>query len=77
MGSHVTHSLDVIIYSRVATRETVHNALTMEALHDLEAKAGDNLNAYVMAPNREKMWTVLGPDLGDDAGRSTIIYIVF
>ena len=26
-----------------------------------------------MAPNREKLWTVLGPDFGNDAGKSAII----
>ena len=26
-----------------------------------------------MAPNREKIWTVLGPEFGDDADKSTII----
>ena len=38
----------------VVTREMVCIALTMMALHDQEVKA-DVLNAYVMAPNCEKI----------------------
>ena len=40
-------------------RETMHITLTMAVLHDLEVKAADVLNAYVMAPNREKIWTLM------------------
>ena len=42
----------------------------MAVLHDLEVKAADVLNAYVMVPNRKKIWTVLSTNLGDDAGKS-------
>ena len=48
------HKPDVITYSSVVTRKTVCNALTMAALNDLEVKAAEVLNAYEMAPNREK-----------------------
>ena len=43
-------------------------ALTMAALHDLEIKAANVVNTYVMAPNHEKIWTALGPEFEDDAG---------
>ena len=52
-------------------------ALTMAALYDLEVKAADILNAYVMATNHEKIWTLLGLQLGDNAGESAIIFKVF
>ena len=48
-------------------------ALTTVALHDLEVKAADVLNAYMMEPNHEKIWTVVGPEFGDNAGRSAVI----
>ena len=51
------HTTDVIDYSNVVTRETMHFSLTMAVLHNLEVKAVGVLNAYVTAPNREK-WTV-------------------
>ena len=31
------------------------------------------LNAYVMIPSREKIWTELGPEFDDDAGKFTVI----
>ena len=72
-GGYMTHTLDTMIYFSVVTRETVHIALTMSALHNLEFKAADVLNAYVMAPIQENIWTVLGPEFGDDGGKSAII----
>ena len=71
-GGHVTHIPYTITYSNVVTRETVWIALTMAALHDLEVKAADALNAYVMEPNHEKIWTVLDPEFGYNAGKSAI-----
>ena len=32
----------------------------MAALHDLKVKAADVLNTYVAAPNRDKIWAVIG-----------------
>ena len=72
-GGHLTHTPDVITYFSVVTRKTVCIALTMVAFHELEVKAAVVLNAYVMAPNREKMWTGLCQEFGDDAGESAII----
>jgi len=43
------------------------------ALNDLDVKVGNALNAYITAPVKEKVWTVLGPEFGPDAGRSAII----
>ncbi len=31
------------------------------------------MNAYITAPVKEKVWTVLGPEFGHDAGKSAII----
>ena len=51
----------------------MHISQTMAALHDLQVKAADVLNAYMMAPNREKILTVLGPKFRNDTGKSAII----
>ena len=72
-GGHMTHILDTITYSSVIMRETVCIALTMAALHDLEVKAADILNAHMVAPNKEKIWTVLHPEFGIDDDKSAII----
>ena len=74
-GGHMTQTPDVITYFIVFTRETVHIALTMAALHDLKVKAADIMNAYLMAPNRENIWRILAPEFGDDASKSAIIVI--
>ena len=45
----------------------------MVVLHDLEVKSADLLNAYQTAPKYEKIWTVVGPEFGGNASKSTII----
>ena len=51
MGGHMTLTPDIITYLSVVARETANITLTMAGLHDLEDKAADMLNAYVMALN--------------------------
>ena len=72
-GGHRTEAPATITYASVVSRETVLLALTIAALNDLEVKVGNVLNAYITAPVEEKVWTVLGPEFGRDAGRSAII----
>jgi hypothetical protein len=72
-GGHKIEAPATITYASVVSRETVRLALTITALNDLEVKVGDVLNAYITAPVKEKVWTVLGPEFGPDAGRSAII----
>ncbi len=62
-----------ITYASVVSCETVRIALLMAALNDLNVKVGDVLNAYITAPITKKVWTVLGPGFGIDAGKSAII----
>jgi hypothetical protein len=57
----------------VVSPEIVCLALTFVALNDLKVKVGELLNAYITAPVTEKVWTVLGPDFGLDAGKSAMI----
>jgi hypothetical protein len=42
-------------------------ALKLAALNDFNVKTADIENAYLTAPITEKVWTVLGPEFGDDA----------
>eukprot|EP01082_Thalassiosira_pseudonana_P011697 g10090.t1 g10090 contig4:1199731-1200276(-) len=60
-------------YASVVSRETVRIALLIAALNDLPVWAADIMNAYVTAPNQEKIWTTLGPEFGEDAGKKAII----
>ena len=47
--------------------------MTLAALNDLEVQASDVMNAYLTAPCDEKVWTILGPEFGEDAGKKAII----
>ena len=72
-GGHQVEAPAHLSYSSVVSRETVRIALTLAALNGLEVKASDIQNAYLTAPCSEKVWTVLGPEFGADAGRRAII----
>ena len=63
----------VVTYTSVVSRETICISLTLAALNDLEVKCGDVLNAYITAPVKEKIWTYLGPEYGDNEGKKAII----
>ena len=51
----------------------VRIALFLAGLMDLEVKTADIENAYITAPNAEKIYTVLGPEFGADEGKITFI----
>lgn len=72
-GGHMVEAPAVMTYASVVSRETVRVALTVAALNDLEVKASDVQNAYLTAPCEEKIWTILGPEFGDDQGKSALI----
>jgi hypothetical protein len=46
---------------------------TLAALNDLDVRMADIENAYLTAPITEKVWTVLGPEFGDNSGKSALI----
>jgi hypothetical protein len=48
-------------------------SLTLAALNDLDVKMADIENAYLMAPLTKKVWTVLGPEFEDDAGKHALV----
>eukprot|EP01082_Thalassiosira_pseudonana_P015427 g13704.t1 g13704 contig9:237785-238624(-) len=72
-GGHTTVAPATMTYASVVSRETVRIALLIAALNDLPVWAADIMNAYVTAPNQEKIWTTLGPEFGEDAGKKAII----
>jgi hypothetical protein len=51
----------------------VRIALTLAALNDVDVNMADIGNAYLTAPLTEKVWTVLGPEFGNDAGKRALI----
>ncbi len=72
-GRHMTKAPATITYASIVSHETVPIALLMAALNDLNVKVGDVLNAYITAPITAKVWTVLGPEFGNNAGKNAII----
>ncbi len=70
---HLTQAPATITYASVVSRETVRLALTFASLNDLKVKVGDVLNAYITAPVKKKVWTILGPKFGHDSGKSAVI----
>jgi hypothetical protein len=72
-GGHTTDAPHMMTYISVVSREYVRIALTLAALDDLDVMMGDTENAYLTAPITEKVWTVLGPEFGEDAGNRALI----
>ena len=76
-GGHVTKAPATITYASVVARDTVRIALLLAALNDLDVKVGDVLNVYITVPVTEKIWTILGPQFGIDAGKRVVIVPAF
>jgi hypothetical protein len=70
---HRTKAPTTITYASAVSHETVCIAVLMAALNVLEVKIGDVLNTYITAPVTKKVWTVLGPKFGSNAGKSAVI----
>jgi hypothetical protein len=72
-GGHTTDTPHAMTYASVVSRESVIIALTLAALNDLDVKMADIENAYLTTPITERVWTVLVPEFGDDAGKRALI----
>jgi hypothetical protein len=72
-GGHTTDTPHAMNYASVVSRESVRIAPTLASLNDLDVNMADIENAYLMAPITEKVWTVLGPEFGDDSGKRALI----
>jgi hypothetical protein len=74
-GGNTTYTPYAMTYASVVSRELVRAALTLDALNDLDVKMADIENAYLKAPITEKVWTVLGPEFGDGAGKRALMLV--
>jgi hypothetical protein len=72
-GGHTNEAPKTLTYASVVSQESVRIALTLAALNDLTVKTADIENAYLTAPISEKIWCVLGPEFGNDAGATAVI----
>ena len=71
-------------YASVVARDTVHIALLLAVLNDLDIKICDVLNVYITVTVTEKIWPVLRPKFGSlkSAGaafreRSGLLWVYF
>jgi len=65
-GGHTTDTPSAITYSSVVSRDSVRICLLLAALNGLDILAGDIQNAYLTAPNREKIYTRAGLEFGQE-----------
>jgi hypothetical protein len=72
-GGHTTETPHAMTYASFVSRESVRISLTLAALNDLNVKMADIENAYLTPPLTEKIWTVLGTEFVDDAGKRELI----
>jgi hypothetical protein len=72
-GGNTIDASHVMTYASVVSRESVRIVLTLAALNDLDVMMGDIENDYLTAPITEKVWTVLGPEFGDNTGKRALI----
>eukprot|EP00980_Cylindrotheca_fusiformis_P001039 scaffold282_cov121-Cylindrotheca_fusiformis.AAC.1 len=70
---HKTAPPASVTYSTVVSRDSVRLMLLVAALNGLDVQGADIQNAYLNAPNREKVWIRAGPEFGDDEGKCFIV----
>eukprot|EP00978_Attheya_sp_CCMP212_P034040 scaffold140628_cov38-Attheya_sp.AAC.1 len=57
---HKTGAPSSVTYSTVVSRDSVRILLTIAALNDLKILGADVQNAFLTAPNKEKVWIRAG-----------------
>jgi len=72
-GGHLTDVPSNLTYSSVVSRESVRIMFLIAALNDLQILSADIGNAYLNAPNREKVYAIAGKEFGSKAGQLVII----
>ena len=70
---HKTSAPSAVTYSTVVSRDSVRIILLIAALNDLDVQGADIQNAYLIAPNKEKLWMKAGPDFGDNQGKYYVV----
>jgi hypothetical protein len=72
-GGHLTDVPASMTYSSIISHESVRIMFLIAALNDLKVLGADIGNAYLNAPNREKVYAVAGKEFGSRAGENVII----
>lgn len=72
-GGHTTETPVILTYSSVVSCDSVWIGFLVAALNSLDIQAADIQNAYISAPCREKIWTIAGPEFGDEEGEVMLV----
>ena len=72
-GGHVAPEPEDSISSTVCSLSAVRTVLLLSELNDLKLTSVDIGNAYLEAKTTEKVYTVAGPEFGEDQGRIMLI----
>jgi hypothetical protein len=63
-GGHQTDPPKESLYSSIVSHDSVHLAFLIAALNDLEILSADIQNAYLNAPTKERIYTIVGQEFG-------------
>ena len=72
-GGHMTDPPATITYAILVSREKFMIALKLADLNDFPVKVVGIQNSYVTVPVTENIWTELGNEFGEYAGRKAIV----
>ena len=70
---HKTQPPKAMVYSSVVSHDSVRLILLIAALNDLEVLSADVQNAFLTAPNKEKVYLRAGPEFGINEGKTYIV----
>ena len=70
---HKTQPPKAMVYSSVVSHDSVRIILLIAALNDLEVLSADVQNAFLTAPNKEKVYLRAGPEFGINEGKTYIV----
>jgi hypothetical protein len=72
-GGHMTDPPPFLTYSTVVSRDSVRIGFLLAALNNLDLVSIDIGNAYLQAKNKERVYTIAGPEFGELQGQKIII----
>ena len=70
---HKTQPPKAMVYSSVVSHNSVRLLLLIAALNNLEVLSADVQNAFLTAPNKEKVYLRAGPEFGINEGKTYIV----
>ena len=70
---HKTSAPAAVTYSTVVSRDSVRIIFLIAGLNDLDVQGADIQNAYLIAPNKEKLWIKAGSEFGDNKGKYYVV----